>query len=29
VQWMSKTQSNTSAVGMVIEGILVQEEGPL
>ena len=29
VQWRSRTQTNTSAVGMVIEGILIQEAGPL
>lgn len=29
VQWRSRTQSNTSAVGMVIEGILVKEKGSI
>ncbi len=29
VQWRSRTETNTSSVGMVIEGILIKEEGPL
>tara|TARA_R110000787_G_scaffold34156_4_gene88787 strand:+ start:1117 stop:1833 length:717 start_codon:yes stop_codon:yes gene_type:complete len=29
VQWRSRTETNTSSVGMVVEGILVKEEGPL